>query len=151
MNPVIIEVGLNEATTREENSHVPITPEEIADDILACAEAGASVIHFHARDPETGDQRTCDTALYREAMRRVREAGCDILMYPTYAAFLSGQADPVQERFGHVLSLADDPDVGLRLGPLDMGSLNLVMTAGGTTNRRADGIFCPRSGRPDTS
>ncbi len=140
MKPVIIEVGLNEATTREENPHVPITPEEIADDILACAEAGAALIHFHARDPQTGDQRTCDTALYREAMLRVRQAGCDILMYPTYAAFLSGQADPVQERFGHVLSLADDPDIGLRIGPLDMGSLNLVMAAGGKLLPGADSM-----------
>jgi 3-keto-5-aminohexanoate cleavage enzyme len=140
MKPVIIEVGLNEATTRKENPHVPITPEEIADDIVACAEAGATIIHFHARDPETGDQRTCDTALYREAMLRVREAGCDILMYPTYAPFLSGNVDPVQERFGHVLSLADDPEIGLRIGPLDMGSLNLVMAARGELLPGADSM-----------
>lgn len=131
MKPVMIEVGLNEATTREENPHVPITPEEIADDILACAEAGATIIHFHARDPKTGDQRTSDTILYREAMLRVRRAGCDILMYPTYEPFISGTADPLQERFGHVLALAEDPAVGLQIGPLDMGSLNLVMGAGG--------------------
>jgi uncharacterized protein (DUF849 family) len=131
MKPVIIEVGLNENTSREENPHVPISPREIADDILACAKAGAAVIHFHARDPETGDQRTCDLALYREAMLRVRQARCDVLMYPTYAPFLSGKLDPVQERFGHVLALADDPEIGLRIGPLDMGSLNLVMAEGG--------------------
>ncbi len=131
MKPVIIEVGLNEATTREENSHVPITPEEIADDIIACSEAGAAIIHFHARDRTTGDQKTCDAALYREAMLLVRKAGCDCLMYPTYAPFLSGRVDPVEERFGHVLSLADDPEIALRIGPLDMGSLNLVMAARG--------------------
>jgi len=138
MKPIIIEVGLNEATTREENPHVPITPEEIANDIVACSEAGAAIIHFHARDPETGDQRICDTALYREAMLRVREAGCDVLMYPTYAPFLSGKVDPVQERFGHVLSLADDPEIDLRIGPLDMGSLNLVMAARGELLPGAD-------------
>jgi 3-keto-5-aminohexanoate cleavage enzyme len=140
LHPVIIEVGLNEATTREENPHVPITPEEIADDIVACAQAGAAIIHFHAREPDTGDQRTCDAALYREAMLRVRETGCDVLMYPTYAPFLSGKADPVQERFGHVLSLADDPDVGLQLGPLDMGSLNLVMMGEGQLLPGADSM-----------
>jgi uncharacterized protein (DUF849 family) len=138
MKPVMIEVGLNEATTRAESPRVPIAPEEIAADILACAEAGATIIHFHARDPETGDQRTCDTALYRAAMLRVREAGCDILMYPTYAPFLSGEADPVQERFGHVLSLADDPEIGMRIGPLDMGSLNLVMASEGKLLPGAD-------------
>ena len=140
MKPAIIEVGLNEGTTRAENAHVPITPAEIADDIVASAEAGASIVHFHARDPETGDQRTCDTALYREAMLRVRDAGCAIPMYPTYAPFLSGQVDPLQERFGHVLELADDPLVGLRIGPLDMGSLNLVMASGGKLLPGADSM-----------
>ena len=48
MKPVIIEVGLNEATSRQESPHVPITPEEIAADIVACADAGATIIHFHA-------------------------------------------------------------------------------------------------------
>lgn len=131
MQPVLIEVGLNEAVTREQNRHVPISPGEIAADILECAAAGASVIHFHARDPETGDQRCSGTELYRDAIRSVRASGCDILVYPTYEPFFSGQGDIVAERFGHVLALADDPELDLRIGPLDMGSLNFVMASGG--------------------
>jgi len=61
-------------------------------------------------------------------------------MYPTYAPFLSGKVDPVEERFGHVLSLADDPEIGLRIGSLDMGSLNLVMAAGGELLPGADSM-----------
>ena len=34
--------------------HLPITPAEIATDSIEAAEAGASIIHLHARDPETG-------------------------------------------------------------------------------------------------
>jgi uncharacterized protein (DUF849 family) len=34
--------------------HLPITPDEIAREALAAAEAGASVLHLHARNPETG-------------------------------------------------------------------------------------------------
>jgi len=34
--------------------HLPITPQEIARESIAAAEAGASIIHLHARDPETG-------------------------------------------------------------------------------------------------
>ena len=34
--------------------HLPITPEQIADEAVAASEAGASIIHLHARDPETG-------------------------------------------------------------------------------------------------
>ena len=34
--------------------HLPITPEEIADAAVGAAEAGAAIIHLHARDPQTG-------------------------------------------------------------------------------------------------
>src|SRR3982074_2998225 len=34
--------------------HLPITPEEIADAAGGAAEAGAAVIHLHARNPKTG-------------------------------------------------------------------------------------------------
>ncbi|BAJ82456.1 MULTISPECIES: 3-keto-5-aminohexanoate cleavage protein [Acidiphilium] len=34
--------------------HLPVTPEEIADSAVAAAEAGAAILHLHARDPETG-------------------------------------------------------------------------------------------------
>lgn len=39
--------------------HLPVTPDEIVDAAVEAAEAGAAVIHLHARDPETGrpDQR----------------------------------------------------------------------------------------------
>ncbi len=130
-NPVVIEVGLNEATTRDQNTWVPITPHEIAADALRCAEAGASIVHFHARDPDTGEQRLGDTDLYRAAVKGVRAAGSDVLLYPSYPAFLSGRGDPLEERFGHVLALADDPDLAMRIAPLDMGSLNFVFAEAG--------------------
>jgi uncharacterized protein (DUF849 family) len=40
--------------------HLPVTPEEIADAAIGAAEAGAAIVHLHARDPETGkpDQST---------------------------------------------------------------------------------------------
>ena len=34
--------------------HLPITPDEIASEAIAAAEAGAAILHLHARDPETG-------------------------------------------------------------------------------------------------
>lgn len=131
MKPVMIEVGLNEAVERSQHPHVPITPEEIAADILACAAAGACLVHFHARDPLTGAQRLDDTELYRQAMRAVRNAGCDVQMYPTFSPFLAAVPDPGAERFAHVLALADDTSLGLRIAPLDMGSLNLAMAGEG--------------------
>ena len=34
--------------------HLPVTPDEIAHAAVEAAEAGAAIIHLHARDPETG-------------------------------------------------------------------------------------------------
>ena len=34
--------------------YLPVTPEEIADAAIGAAEAGAAIVHLHARDPETG-------------------------------------------------------------------------------------------------
>jgi uncharacterized protein (DUF849 family) len=46
--PVIIEAALNGVTSRARNANVPATAEEQAKDALACADAGATVIHTHA-------------------------------------------------------------------------------------------------------
>jgi uncharacterized protein (DUF849 family) len=137
MEALLIEVGLNEAVSQDEVPQVPVTPDEIAHDILECASAGASIVHFHARDPETGDQRFDAVSLYREVVVRVRDAGSAVLMYPTYPPFVSNPDQAVAERFGHVLELADDPDLDMKLGPLDMGSLNLVFGK--------DGVLAPNA------
>ena len=41
--------------------HLPITPDQIAADAIAAAEAGASILHLHARNPEADRRRirTC--------------------------------------------------------------------------------------------
>ena len=66
--------GAGDTTGRSE--HVPVTPEEIAQDAIEAARAGASVVHIHVRDVETG-QGSRDVALYREVVRLVRESDVD--------------------------------------------------------------------------
>jgi uncharacterized protein (DUF849 family) len=66
--------GAGDTTGRSE--HVPVTPEEIARDAIEAARAGASVVHIHVRDVETG-QGSRDVALYREVVRLVRESDVD--------------------------------------------------------------------------
>ena len=59
-NKVIITCAVTGAIhTPSMSPHLPITPREIADAAVAACEAGAAIIHLHARDPETGkpDQR----------------------------------------------------------------------------------------------
>ena len=49
--PMIVNVALTGAVPdKADNPTVPLTPEEIVDDVLACAEAGATVFHIHVRD-----------------------------------------------------------------------------------------------------
>jgi uncharacterized protein (DUF849 family) len=51
---------------------LPVTPGEIAQASLDAHEAGAAVIHLHARDPRDG-RPTADPAGYRRTQRRDRE------------------------------------------------------------------------------
>jgi uncharacterized protein (DUF849 family) len=44
---VIVEVAVNGATPRSVNPHVPLTPSEVADEMLACIARGASIVHDH--------------------------------------------------------------------------------------------------------
>ena len=55
------------------SEHLPITPGEIAREAIAAAEAGASIIHLHARDPETGkpDPRA---ETFRQFLPRIKQA-----------------------------------------------------------------------------
>jgi uncharacterized protein (DUF849 family) len=54
-NKVIITCAITGAIhTPTMSPHLPITPEQIADAAIGAAEAGAAIIHLHARNPETG-------------------------------------------------------------------------------------------------
>jgi uncharacterized protein (DUF849 family) len=55
MNKVIITCAVTGAIhTPSMSPHLPVTPDEIAEAAIGAAEAGAAVIHLHARDPQTG-------------------------------------------------------------------------------------------------
>jgi 3-keto-5-aminohexanoate cleavage enzyme len=119
MGKLVIEAAINEQAPKASNPHVPYTPEEVVADALACFEAGASIVHFHARDPVTGALLTPGTDLYAEAMREIRRVRPDALVYPTY-----GSGAPA-ERFAHVDALAADPDVRGDLATIDPGTVNM--------------------------
>ncbi|MFG6666879.1 3-keto-5-aminohexanoate cleavage protein [Halomonas sp. HNIBRBA4712] len=65
--------------TTGKNPNVPVTPEQIANDCIDAAKAGASIAHIHVRDPNTGGV-SHDLEHFREVMTRVREADVDIVM-----------------------------------------------------------------------
>jgi uncharacterized protein (DUF849 family) len=66
-------------TMREQNPALPVTPAEIAQSAVEAAQAGAAVVHLHARDPATG-RGTTRAELFDEIVGRIRDAGCDVIL-----------------------------------------------------------------------
>ena len=52
--------------------YLPITPEQIAENAIGAAEAGAAILHLHARDPETG-KPTPDPDLFARFLPRIKD------------------------------------------------------------------------------
>jgi 3-keto-5-aminohexanoate cleavage enzyme len=69
------------AAMDHEGAHVPMAPEDIAAETLRCYNAGASVVHIHARD-QTTLRPTGELAAFGEVIRAIR-AKCDILIQTT--------------------------------------------------------------------
>jgi uncharacterized protein (DUF849 family) len=81
MNPnVIITCALTGAgDTVDKHPAIPVTPTQIAAAAVEAAKAGATVVHCHVRDPQSG-KGSRDPALYREVMARIRDSGVDIIV-----------------------------------------------------------------------
>lgn len=116
---VIIEVRINEYLMRDRNRNIPWTPEEIARDAAACREAGASIVHFHARNDDGSASH--DTGVYGAAVRLIRERS-DILVHPTLG-FVTVAGDA--ERIRPLKTLMQDPATRPDFAPTDMGSMNI--------------------------
>jgi uncharacterized protein (DUF849 family) len=58
--------------------HLPITPDEIAEQSIEAAKAGAAIIHLHARNPADG-RPTNDPAVWEQFIPRIRK-GCDAII-----------------------------------------------------------------------
>ena len=79
MEQLIITAALTgNVPTREMTPHVPLTPAEIAADVRRCAEAGASLVHIHARDAE--GRPTLDTAVFKETVRRIKDEAPEVII-----------------------------------------------------------------------
>jgi uncharacterized protein (DUF849 family) len=65
--------------TTGKSDKVPVTPKQIAESAIEAAKAGASVVHCHVRDPETG-QNAFKTELFREVLERIRESETDVVI-----------------------------------------------------------------------
>jgi len=74
MTKVIITCAVTGAIhTPSMSDYLPITPKEIAEQSIAAAEAGASIIHLHARDPENG-QPTPDPKVFMQFLPVIKQS-----------------------------------------------------------------------------
>jgi uncharacterized protein (DUF849 family) len=93
--------------------HLPITPAEIADAAVGAAEAGAAIVHLHARDPVDGHP-TQDPKYFREFAPSIRSRSNVVINFTTGGAATM----PIEERLQPALQLK--PEVA----SLNMGSMN---------------------------
>lgn len=120
MDRIIVEARVNELATRRGNPHVPFLPSEVVADCLACAEAGASIVHFHGRDAEGEPDH--DPAFYLETNAGIR-ARSDVLLHPTLG-YVANDTDAAG-RFAAIEAMMADAATAPDFAPMDCGSVNV--------------------------
>jgi uncharacterized protein (DUF849 family) len=81
---VWLEAALNGPWTKKNQPRIPVTVAEVVADGIAVARAGASVIHVHAYDPDTGIQND-DPEIYAAIIDGIRSRA-DVIVYPTISS-----------------------------------------------------------------
>ena len=99
------------AANRNQCKWIPYTPQEIAEEALACYNAGASVVHIHAR--ENDGSPSWRVEVFREIMDEVRKR-CPIIINFSTGAVLVERDD----RIAHIRELKPE------IAALNMGTMN---------------------------
>jgi uncharacterized protein (DUF849 family) len=93
--------------------HLPITPDEIAQQAVAAAEAGAAILHLHARDPKDG-RPTPDPGIFFEFLPRIKQQSDAVVNITTGG----GKGMSLEERLAAPLKAKPE------MTSLNMGSMN---------------------------
>ena len=113
--PVVITAALTGVlATRDQCPAIPYTPKEIAEEAKRSADAGASIVHIHARTPQGGPDWSVET--FREILTEVRARTDVIVNFSTGAVGV-----PAEDRVAHIRELKPD------IGALNMGSMNYAI------------------------
>ena len=113
-NKVIISCAITGAIhTPTMSPHLPYTPADIARQAIAAAEAGASILHLHARDPETG-QPSGDPALFLQFLPTIQAATHAVINITTGG----GLTHTLDQRLAPALRVKPE------LASFNMGSIN---------------------------
>lgn len=116
-DPVVITCALSgAAASRQQCPHIPFTPEEFAQEASRARGAGASVVHVHARNADTGAP-SHDVDDYRAIVDAIRAAVPDVLV----SVSTGGPGLPRQDGAAPVRELKPD------LAVVAMGSMNYAI------------------------
>lgn len=116
---LIITVRVNEYVLRAANKNVPYTPDEIADTAAECRAAGASIVHFHARNP---DGSPCYAPeVYAEIVAKIRDRS-DILVDSTLGVHTVKEDE---NRLAHIKLMGQQSRTRPDFAAVDAGSTNL--------------------------
>ncbi len=96
--------------------HLPVTPDQIAAEAIAAAEAGAAILHLHARDPRDG-RPTADPAVFMQFLPRIKQATDAVINISTGGSSLMS----LDER------LAAATQAQPEMCSLNMGSMNFAL------------------------
>ena len=86
--PLVVECRCNDMDYRQDNPEFPYTPKEIIREAVRAWEAGASIFHWHGRDPVSG-KWVNDVELYLEVIQGIREK-TDLIVHPTLGWCFAG-------------------------------------------------------------
>jgi 3-keto-5-aminohexanoate cleavage enzyme len=102
-----IEAALNGPWSRGRQPNAPLSVDELVEQGVACAKAGAAIIHIHAYDESTG-RPSDDAETYVRIIEGIRRK-VDAIVYPAVpAAGLPGSSElrTAEQRYAHVEQLA---------------------------------------------
>jgi uncharacterized protein (DUF849 family) len=120
-NKVIITVAITGSIhTPTMSPHLPVTPDEIAEQAIEAAKAGASIIHLHARDPKDG-KPTPDPSVFMQFLPRIKQA-CDAVINITTGG---GSNMTVEQRLAAPM-VAKPEMCSLNMGSMNFGIFGLA-------------------------
>lgn len=116
-----LEVALNGPWGPDRQPRAPIAQDDIVNEGIACAEAGAAIIHVHAYDEATGRQ-TDDWQAIARIIAGIRNR-VDVIVYPTIPFQAAGTLDAAT-RFIHLDELGKRGLI--EWAAIDPGSCNIT-------------------------